>query len=853
MMIAGFRPAPRPVRNAAAANAAGEIRARLVQADLSFLEAPDSPVHNGDRQRLIRLDLFDDVAIDFKVEGTRYLEPGVFVTTGSAATPLSLVVFASVHGAVVGTIIDPVKGQFTVEPTAQRGVYRIYENDPGAFVCGRPAERPADNRRPPANGGPPGGSESRADRSVSTSTGVTGNPTAAADTFAGNTMNDFWTGLVTPSGGTRIPLLALYNADMAAKAVALFGNLDGLRARMEAGIAITNAMMARARATAYVELVGMAQITFAEPAVPSSDTLLGLVKQAAEYSDLQVKYRPALTAYIIAADNAPASGFVGVGNEPGTQSAIYYHYLNSSVTPHELGHNFGMQHNVEDEPLPNKTIPYSFGWRLAGSNPRVGDVMSYPFPGVATFQLPVYSDPTVTYQGMPLGDAQVADNARVARERTATVAAYTTFQFGTMGDNWITNLSTRGYVGSSDQVLIAGLVVSGTTPKQIVLRGIGPSLGQFGIQQPLGDPKIQLYSGSSVIAENDNWQIDARAADLKALNLAPANPNEAALLVTLNPGAYTVILSGVNATTGVGLVEAYEMDSALSRFSYWNANGVSSGYDTDNASPLEFTYDFGGDFKDSPVLFQLNSTPPGKFLLVARRDSSSPVAIDPYLEVIQCPKGQNPYIRSGTSIVATNGNWQDSSSAGMLLLSGISGLGDPTSAAVIVDTSPQFDYWLVAASGDPNQAHPTSGVIDVSLYNLTGTTEIGESTRLVDVATRGVFSSGEKGMIAGFIIGGSTSRTVALRAIGQTLAQYGLTGLAPNPKLTVFDAANRVLFADDDWQKDANFAMLQKWGLAPSNAAEAALVATLQPGAYTVVVENNGQEGVGLVEVYELR
>ena len=64
-------------------------------------------MHNGDRQRSIRLNLFDDTTVDFKVESTRYLEPGVFVTTGSAESPLSLVVFASVHGAVVGTIIDP--------------------------------------------------------------------------------------------------------------------------------------------------------------------------------------------------------------------------------------------------------------------------------------------------------------------------------------------------------------------------------------------------------------------------------------------------------------------------------------------------------------------------------------------------------------------------------------------------------------------------------------------------------------------------------------------------------------------------------------------------------------------------
>ncbi len=829
------------------------MRAELVQAKFEFLQDPDSPVHNGDRAQSVRLKLFDSLSVDFQVEHTRYLEPGVFVTTGNAGSPLSLVVFASVHGAVVGTIIDPQKGQFTIEPTAQPGIYRIYENDPRAVTCGQPGENtgtplsPTRTSTAAAATNPP---------ASTTAAAVTEPANPSADvTFAAGTTNDFWSGLSVPSGGTRIPLLALYNADMAAKAVALFGNLDGLRARIETGVAITNAIMARARATAFIELVGMAQITFTEPAVASSNTILGLVGQTPEYRGLQVKYRPALTTYVIAAENSDASGFAGVAYRPGSQSAIYYQYFNSTVTPHELGHNFGMQHNVEDATPPaDMTVPYSFGWRLANANPLVADVMSYPFPGSAyTFILPAYSDPTVTFQGLPLGDAQVADNARVARENTATVAAYATFQFGAVGDNWITNLSTRGYVGAGDQVLIAGLIVGGTTPKQIVLRGIGPSLGQFGIQQPLGDPKIQLFSGSKEIMENDSWQTDSRSADLKALNLAPGNPNEAALLVTLSPGAYTVILSGVNNTTGVGLVEAYEMDSDLSRFSYWNANQVSKAFNTDETSPLEYAFDFGGSYKNSPVLFQLTSALAGEFLLAARRDPASPVAIDPYLEVIQYPKGQNPYILTGTTIVAANDNWQDSSAAGTLLDSGINGLDDPATAVVIVNTAPGFDYWLVAAPGNPNQAHPSAGVIDVSLYNLTGTTAIGESSRLVDVATRGVFSSGERAMIAGFVIRGSTSRTVVVRALGQTLAQFGLTGLVQNPKLTIYNSSSTAIYTNDDWANDSNSATLQQWGLAPVDPREAAMIVTLPPGAYTVIADNNGQEGVGLIEVSEVR
>jgi hypothetical protein len=314
-----------------------------------------------------------------------------------------------------------------------------------------------------------------------------------------------------------------------------------------------------------------------------------------------------------------------------------------------------------------------------------------------------------------------------------------------------------------------------------------------------------------------------------------------------------VIVSGVNNATGVALVEAYEMDASLSRFSYWNSNQISTAYNTVNYSPLEFTYDFAGAFRNSPVLFKLTNSPAGRYLLTAQPDPASPVAIDPYLEVIRYPRGQNPYVMNGSSIVAANDNWQASSSALTLTLSGIGGLGDARTAAVIADTTPDFDYWLVAAPGDPNQAHPTSGRMKVGLYNLVGTTAVGESDRLVNVSTRGVLSSGEKVMIAGFIIRGTSSRTVIVRVLSQSLAKYGLGGLVPNPKLTIFDASSHVIAVNDDWQSDPNQTIVQKWGLAPDSVGEPAMAVTLQPGAYTVVVENNGQEGLGLVEVYEVR
>jgi hypothetical protein len=534
-------------------------------------------------------------------------------------------------------------------------------------------------------------------------------------------------------------------------------------------------------------------------------------------------------------------------------NAICYQDLNSTATPHEYGHNLNMSHNVEDT-THDSLARYGYGWRLQTTNPFVGDVMSYPFPNTtaSTFQLPAYSDPTITFQGQPLGDAAVADNARVAREAIAAMPSRTIFQFGATNDNWIANLSTRGYVGTDSQVMIAGLIVSGSQPKQVVLRGVGPSLGKFGIQQPLMNPRLQVFSGPTLIAENDNWQSDSRSAALQTLGLAPSDPAESALLYTLAPGAYTVILSGVNNTTGVALVEAYEMDASRSRFTYWNSNQATTATSDEFVSPLEFQYNFSSPrFRDLPILFQVGATP-GKYLITSRRDSTSP-AIDPYLQIRRVPKGQNPYVNGGAVSVAANDNWRDSADAAALAVSGVNGLGDPSTAAVIVDTSASFDYFVVVGPGDPNLLHPLSGILDIAVYNVTGTQKAGEENRLTNVSTRGVFGSGERVMIAGFIVGGTSSRAVVIRATGPSLANFGIPDAASNPKFTVFDAAGKVVTTNDDWGRDVTWQMVKDWGLAPSATNEAAMVLSVAPGAYTVVVENNGPDGVGLVEVYEVR
>jgi hypothetical protein len=126
------------------------------------------------------------------------------------------------------------------------------------------------------------------------------------------------------------------------------------------------------------------------------------------------------------------------------------------------------------------------------------------------------------------------------------------------------NVATRGLVGTDANVLIGGLVVRDDSftnqPQSILVRGIGPSLSASGVSNPLQDPFIELHDAQgNLVVSNNDWGSSPDAAALTTSGLAPTNPKESAILRTLAPGSYTVVLSGVNGGTGVGNVEAYNL------------------------------------------------------------------------------------------------------------------------------------------------------------------------------------------------------------------------------------------------------------------------------------------------------
>jgi hypothetical protein len=125
------------------------------------------------------------------------------------------------------------------------------------------------------------------------------------------------------------------------------------------------------------------------------------------------------------------------------------------------------------------------------------------------------------------------------------------------------NISTRGPVTSGDHVLIGGFIVGGSQNKDVVVRAIGPSLASVGVTGALSDPMVELRNSSgALLASNDNWQSGPNAAQIQSEGLAPTQPAESALQVTLSPGSYTAIVSGANGATGIGLVEIYDLSPA---------------------------------------------------------------------------------------------------------------------------------------------------------------------------------------------------------------------------------------------------------------------------------------------------
>jgi len=140
---------------------------------------------------------------------------------------------------------------------------------------------------------------------------------------------------------------------------------------------------------------------------------------------------------------------------------------------------------------------------------------------------------------------------------------------GTVPSSFLRNISSRSVVEEGDNVMIGGFIVQGTGPKRVIVRAIGPELTQYGLQDVLPDPTLELHDGrGALIASNDNWQTTViggiitqdQVAEIRGSGHAPTDPSESAIIADLPAGRYTAIVRGKNIIVGVALVEVYDLD-----------------------------------------------------------------------------------------------------------------------------------------------------------------------------------------------------------------------------------------------------------------------------------------------------
>ncbi len=185
--------------------------------------------------------------------------------------------------------------------------------------------------------------------------------------------------------------------------------------------------------------------------------------------------------------------------------------------------------------------------------------ISAVFAASGAFGLPANSLDAAIVRTMPAGSytAQISGTAGTG------IALAELYDTSPASGARLGNVSARAQVGTGDNILIAGFSISGNVPKQILIRGIGPGLTQFGVTGVLANPTLALYRGANKVTENDDWggstALSTVFRDVGAFALPSTTSRDSALLVTLAPGSYTAQVSGVNNTSGVALIELYEI------------------------------------------------------------------------------------------------------------------------------------------------------------------------------------------------------------------------------------------------------------------------------------------------------
>jgi len=178
--------------------------------------------------------------------------------------------------------------------------------------------------------------------------------------------------------------------------------------------------------------------------------------------------------------------------------------------------------------------------------------------------------PTDTMESAIIANLPAGNYTAIVRGVSSTtgVALVEVYDLSPDADSILGNISTRSFVQTDDNVMIGGFIVQGTQPKMVIIRAIGPELTPFGVPNVLANPTLELHNGAgALIASNDNWQATIiggiitqdQVQEIFNSGLAPTDAMESAIIANLPAGNYTAIVRGVSNTTGVALVEVYDL------------------------------------------------------------------------------------------------------------------------------------------------------------------------------------------------------------------------------------------------------------------------------------------------------